>query len=101
MNEIVKYNLTMADYPDFKDKFYTEMWHTWSKIHRNEPNNIQEVCNQRICNNSNIRVNCRPVSKREWTSNNLTFIKDITNENGTILTENNINRKFNIRLKQL
>ena len=33
MDGIVKYNLATVDYPDFKSKFYIEMWHTWSEIH--------------------------------------------------------------------
>jgi hypothetical protein len=101
IEDIVKHNLVMADYPGFKDKFYTEMWHTWSEINFREPNGIEQICRQRICNNSNIKVDCRPINNPEWTNNDMTFIKDIISEKGTILTETNINRKYNIRLKNL
>ena len=96
-----KGKIVIADYHDFKDKFYTEMWHTWSEIHYKDPNSIDEICNQRICNNSNIKVDCRPIIKSEWTNNDMIFIKDIVTEKGTILSENNINRKYNIQLKNL
>jgi hypothetical protein len=101
IQEVVKHNCTKEDYPVFTDKFYTEMWHIWAELHHQEPSNLQQVCNQRLCNNSYVRVNCRPMQRREWTTNNLIFVKDIITDKGTFLTETNINRKFNIRLKQL
>jgi hypothetical protein len=48
--------MAVGDYPEFKDKFYTEMWHTWAQVSYKDPTNIVEVCNQRIANNSSIRV---------------------------------------------
>ena len=61
----------------FKDNFYTDMWQTWSEITYKELCSIDEICNQCICNNSRIRIDCRPIVKKEWTNKNLFFIKDI------------------------
>jgi hypothetical protein len=77
------------------------MWHTWSEISNQNPNNLEEICNQRICNNAIIRIGCRPIFKKEWTENHMRFVKDLLTDKGTFLTENNINTRFNIRLRNL
>jgi hypothetical protein len=101
IKEIIKSNMIYTDYPKFQDKFYNDMWHTWSEIHYKHPESINEICNQRICNNSLIRVGCRPISKKEWNDNDLVFIKDIMTDKGTFLSERNINNKFNLRIQTL
>ena len=46
--------MAVGDYPEFMDKFYTEMWQIWAQVSYKEPISIVEICNQRICNNSSI-----------------------------------------------
>jgi hypothetical protein len=60
IKEIIKSNLAASDYPEFRDKFYTDMWQTWSEISNKEPNNIDEICNQRICNNPYLELIAGP-----------------------------------------
>jgi hypothetical protein len=99
--EIIKSNMKFDDFPKFNDKFYNDMWQTWSELHYKQPENISEVCNQRICNNSSIRVNCKPIFKKEWNDKHLKFIRDIITDNGTFLSEKNINSKYNLNIQTL
>jgi hypothetical protein len=101
IQHLIKSNMKSTDYPIFRDNFYNDMWHTWSEIHYKQPENINEICNQRICNNSLIRVDGRPIFKNEWTEKDLIFIKDIMSVKGTFLSETNINNKFNLRIQTL
>jgi hypothetical protein len=101
IKEIINANLSAGDYPTFGDKFYTEMWQTWTEISNQNPTGIEQICNQRICNNAAIKIGCRPVDKKEWTEKHLIFIKDLFNDKGNFLTERNINTRFNILLKNL
>jgi hypothetical protein len=45
INEILYYNMDKNDYPILSDKFYAEMFKTWSKIHYNKPTNVEDICN--------------------------------------------------------
>jgi hypothetical protein len=101
IREIIKSNLTGNDYPDFRDKFFNDMWSTWFDLYNHNPNNLEEICIQRICNNSLIRIGCRPILKTQWTEKHLIFVKDLLTDKGTFLTENNLNTRFNIRLRNL
>ena len=77
------------------------MCETWAEIHHKHLASIAEICNQRICNNSLIRVDFRPIFKKEWNDNDLIHIQDILTDKGTFLSERNINTKYNIQLKTL
>jgi hypothetical protein len=98
IEEIVKFNLASNDYSEFKDKFYIDMWQAWSELSHKELCSIEEICNQCICNNSRIRIDCKPIVKRERSDKSIIFIKDILTNRGTFLSENNVNTKYNIRL---
>ena len=58
---IVKSNIAAKHIPELLEFFYIEMWKTWSEINYKEPTNIEDICRQRICNNSLITVDSRPV----------------------------------------
>ena len=81
-------------YPVFVDKFYTELFCTWSDIHFNEPANNEEVCRQIIGQNSFIQVGGKEIHYQKWQEKNIEFIQDLIDRNGDILSQKNLEEKF-------
>jgi hypothetical protein len=94
IKDIIRSNMKNTDLPNF----YNDMWLMWSEIHCTDPKNITEIGKQRICNNSLIRIECRPIFKKDWLENGLIHIKDILADKGQFLTERNLNTRFNLHI---
>jgi hypothetical protein len=52
IKNILSYNSSVNDLPDFKDEFYREILTTWVEIHFQEPKTSEDVCRQQICHNA-------------------------------------------------
>ena len=76
-----------------------EMWKTWVEINYKEPEKVEDVLRQCLCNNSIVTIAGRPVVNNSWTKQKFSKMKDIMTEEGKILTEESINRKYNVRFK--
>jgi deoxyhypusine synthase len=70
-----------------------------NKLHRTRK--VDEICRQCICNNSLITIAGRPVVNNHWTDKMFIKMKDLTTDDGTLLTEENINRMYNVQFKPL
>ena len=56
---IVEYNMQHKDYPHYKDKFYNNIFETWSKLHNRQPMTGEPVVRETLWNNSYIKVDKR------------------------------------------
>jgi hypothetical protein len=63
---ILSYNSSSNEYPDFKDKFYTELFKLWAELHCHEPNTAEEITRQQICHNTFIRIEGKPLLWKKW-----------------------------------
>ena len=62
---------------------------------------MEDICRQRLCNNSLVTAAGRPVVNNTWIGKNFIKMKDIITEERTLLTEENINTKYDVRFKPL
>jgi hypothetical protein len=89
------------DYPVFTDPFYNELFKTWANLHSNEPQNAEEVCRQTIWKNQHIRVNGQGICYKNWLRHNVIFVQDIINQQGNIMSKQEISNEFQLLPKAL
>jgi hypothetical protein len=64
--QVMSYDMSMNDYPIIGDKFYQDLLETWAELHCYKPEHAEEMCRQQVCNNTLIRINNMPISKKVW-----------------------------------
>jgi hypothetical protein len=101
IKQILLQNKTCNDYPQFRDKFYQEIFELWAELHNNNPTNSEQACKQLICNNSYIRINGMPITEKTWKFKNIRFIQNLLDTNGKIDTKENLDKKFNVQIETL
>jgi hypothetical protein len=101
LSQTLLYNRSSNDYPTFKDKFYEEIFMIWAELHNNNPKSGEEVCRQLIINNSFIRIDGNPITKKTWKHNEIKFIQNLLNREGKIDTRENIEKKYKVQIKPL
>jgi hypothetical protein len=101
LSQILTYNEASKDFPAFKDKFYEEIFDTWAEIHINYPENGEEVCRQLITNNSYIKIENMPITKKTWKYSEIKFIQNLVDKEGKIDTRENIEKKYGVQIKPM
>jgi hypothetical protein len=101
ISQILLYNISSNDYPVFKDKFYEVIFQTWAEMHNNYPKSGEEVCRQLIINNSFIKIDDMPITKKIWNHNEIKFIQNLLNNEGKMDTRQNIEKKYKIIIKPM
>ena len=94
ITDIPVYNMNSNDYPTFTDPFYTDLFDTWAKIHANEPQNAEQVCKQIIWKNMYVQINGKAVHYHNWERHNITFMQDLIDQNGTIMSKQDLSNKY-------
>ena len=68
----------------FEDSYWKQVAYAWSKIHYHDPQNKREVLNQLIWMNTNILIQGKPVFWKSWFDQDINFLEDVFNEDGTV-----------------
>ena len=95
------YNLNNNDCPTFNDKFYDQLFLTWSELRTHEPTDNEQVCREIIWYNSNIRIANKPIYYKKWEDSGINFIQDILNEQGAFAKKDYLENKYHIVIKFL
>ena len=69
-----------------KENFWTDVLEVWGELNCYMPKNAQQVKNQMIWMNSNIRINDKPVVYGKWINSGIIKIKDILTESNSFLS---------------
>ena len=79
--------------------FYWQVLKSWIQIRDlNKPlENALDIRREIIWNNKNIKLRKQPINWPMWKKHNIWTIHDITHENGTFLTGNELNQKYGIK----
>ena len=87
--------------PKFDDKFYTDLFNNWAKIHFIKPNSVEEIIGQIIWNNSLVKIDGKSINFKHWQSKGIMFFKDLLDDNGCIITKEALTQKYGINPKPL
>jgi hypothetical protein len=82
---VTRCNIKYEDLP-FKLPGYNmwnEVWKTWCNENFHNPEIIDQIMNQSIWWNSNIRINGKPLYKRSWDEAGIKWIQDLITESET------------------
>ena len=82
---IAKSNLSGKHLPEFKEKFYVEIWKICVHLNYKELEKVEDVLRQRLCNNSLVTIARRPIVNNSGINQKFIKIKDIIMEEGKIL----------------
>jgi hypothetical protein len=107
INYVTRCNIKYEDLP-FKlaeNSMWKEIWKTWCKENFREPTTIDEILNQSIWWNSNIKINGKPLYQKKWDEAGIKWIQDIITEkdNGTRRwkTIEEIREEYNLTIKTM
>jgi exonuclease III len=95
------YQMNPNNFPVFNDDFYNDMFNTWSNIHFKEPEDNEAICKQIIWYNDYIKVEGKGICYKSWREHNIEFIQDIINNKGEILSQKELEAKYNLNCKYL
>ena len=70
-------------------------------MHYHSPETSDEVCKEIIWRNSHMKIDKNTILYKNWKVQNINFIHDILNEQGTLANKEEIERKHNIRIPQM
>ena len=84
-----------------KENFWTDVLEVWGELNCYMPKNAQQVKNQMIWMNSNIRINDKPVVYGKWINSGIIKIKDILTESNSFLSIKQLQDKFGKDLNYL
>jgi hypothetical protein len=101
INDVPFHNLAERNYPVFKDQFYNDLFTMWAQIHFCNPKNIEEICQQTLWHNTNIQKENKCIIYKDWEDNHINYIQDLIQSDGNLLTKKEIEKKYDIKCKQL
>ena len=81
--------------------FYKELHNNWSELTKVNPNNIQAVQNQILWNNRYITIKNKPFTWKKWKDAGIIKVRDIIDESGIFLSQEQILDKYGIRINFL
>jgi hypothetical protein len=92
------HNKIYNDYSTLGDDFYDDIMKVWADIHFYNPIKPEDIVEQRICNNSLIKIDHTIISDKKWPFNNIRTIKDLINDMGQIATHDYLVKKFDVNV---
>jgi hypothetical protein len=101
IRQVLLHNKDSLDYPMFYDPFYRELFNLWSTLHKHDPVNGEQVCSQSICYNSFLKVGDKLISQHQWNHENIKYIQDILNNDGTIMSQLELQKKYSVTINTL
>jgi hypothetical protein len=98
LSKILSYNCSLNDLPNFKDKFYTELFDVWTKLHCKEPKTSEEIVRQSIYNNTFIRINNQTINTKLRDTLKINFVQDLLEPDMKIAKKEYLDRKFSTQI---
>jgi hypothetical protein len=99
--EVILYNYTDNMYPKLADEFYNEMFNLWANIHYKIPRGNEQICRQALWNNANLKTDGRCFNYNTWKGKKINYIQDIVRQDGHIITQNELEKKYSIICRPL
>jgi len=81
--------------------FYKDIHSIYMKHFKKEPNNINEILNQSLWLNNNIKMNNTYIYHKHWGGKNINKIRDLIDEYGCFLNHNQIYDKYKLKINYL
>jgi hypothetical protein len=98
ISQLMTHNKSYSEYNTLGDSFYDDIMKIWAEIHFFNPTRSEDVINQRICNNSLIKIEHSVITEKKWPFANIKIIKDIVNDNGVIASNDFLMNKYNVNI---
>ena len=89
------------DFVNVSSPFYSQVLGYWYEMYSLEPIHAQEVNSFPLWNNKFIIIENKPVHYIEWEKNGIECIGDLVNQNCMILTKRQLERRYNLQIKQM
>jgi hypothetical protein len=96
------FNMRENDMPHTIDKFYSEMFKTWSQIHFYSPTSFEGITEKLVWNNSCcIKVDYKCVHYKDWQNKGINFFIDLLDEQGNMMTKEALGNKYSLTFKPM
>ena len=90
-----------AEFIHCKSLFYQQLLEYWFDLYSIQPETFKDIFVEPLWFNVNIMVGGSPIFYRQWWKNDIRWICDICNSNGTIMTKEDLQNKFNFVVGQM
>ena len=81
--------------------FYKQILQYWFEAYSKAPSTIKDVLSAPLWFNNLIQIGQKLVFYKSWSENGINILKDILNDDGVILSRNDLEIKFNINIDQM
>ena len=95
LTDLFKGNVSNITLNSCKSNFYKQILQYWCKLVYNRNLSPSEIINKPLWINGFIQVDNKPVYFCQWYMKGITYMKDIIDENGSILSKSQIEHKYN------
>ncbi len=100
IRKVIKYKLDIEKIK-FNSDFYKQVFEYWYEIYSIEPKTTTEILQMELWHNKRILVANTPIFYSTWSRNGIDTIGDIVDENGSIMTKENIELLYHTHVKQM
>ena len=84
--------------PNVHSKFWSDVLETWVQLNFSDPISGDQVCNEVIWNNSNIRVDGKPIYLSHWVKKGIVRIKDLMDTGDSLFSYQGFKRKYGLEM---
>ena len=88
-------------YLSFNSSFYEQILMCWYGIHSREPNTLNEVLQTMLWHNKYITIGEQPVVFQDWIKKGIQNIRHVVDDNGNILSKNELEMTYGCNIKQM
>ena len=81
-----------------KSNFWKSVLHSWSEIHYKEVNSRDDILDQMLWYNSHLKIQGKVFFYRQWYSKNINHIRDLYNDDFSLLSHNQFCEKYRINV---
>jgi hypothetical protein len=99
--ELPLQNFKSAKNINVNEPFYNALLQTWANINFQVPKNAKDVVTQTLWQNDLIQIGNNPVTYKSWKNAGITKIVHLLDNNGKIISKNNLQNKYQVNIKQL